>query len=253
MKHGTVLIGRRQIGKEKFISVSSEGIKNITPFRPRNSDRILLATSNGLAYLDSKTDKMYPFPTDRKALNSAAVRYIFENKKGVWCVSNQGVFLVNLQGKVLQELSVKTGFPTNDFYHLHEDEDGTFWLGTADVGLLAWHPKTNEINVFGQEQGFLNENIYAVYEDDYGFLWLPSDYGLVRFNKETEEVNTFLKEHGLPSNEFNTYSHYQDSLGNLYFGGINGIVAFHPKEFVKNTAVNIPLHLTAFRVMSGGQ
>lgn len=224
----------------------------LSPYRSRNNNCLWMGTSKGLTYLEPKTDAIIAFVSNNERLNTATIRYIYENPKGVWLITNQGVFLMNLNGTVLKEYSLKTGFPTDDFYHLHEDKNGIFWLGSSDIGLLRWNPKTDEKTVFGREQGFLNENIYAVYEDENDFLWLPSDYGLIRFNKETYEINTYLEEHGLPNNEFNTYSHYQDSLGNLYFGGLNGIVTFDPKGFIKNTALNIPIHLTAFKVLSKG-
>jgi len=230
-----------------------KGHQNIIPYRPHGADRLWMGTSKGLVYLDLQTDSIFAFVSNNERLNTATVRHVYKNKKGAWWITSQGVFLTDTKGKVLEELSLETGFPSNDFYHLHEDKNGVFWLGSSDIGLLSWNSLTNEKKVFGREQGFLNENIYAVYEDDYNFLWLPTDYGLIRFNKETYEINTYLEEHGLPNNEFNTFSHHQDSLGNLYFGGLSGIVTFHPKDFIENIAVDIPLHLTAYKVLSEGE
>lgn len=235
-----------------------KGYQNIIPFRPKQSKYLWMGTSNGLTYLDGQTNSIRVFDSGNERLNMATVRFAYENAKGTWLCTNQGLFLIDAHGKVLKEWHYETGFPTNDLYHLHEDKDGVFWLGSADMGLVQFHPETAEYKVFGREQGFLNENIYAVYEDapdSYrdGFLWLSTDYGLARFNKTTYDVNTYLTEHGLPSNEFNTYSHYQDTMGNLYFGGVNGLVIFHPKDFIKNIAVDIPLHLTAYKVSVNGQ
>ena len=235
--------------KSDFYFRELQGHQNIVPYRPQGAGRLWMGSSNGLAYLDPATDSIVAFVSSEECLNTAAIRYVYENKRGVWLITNQGLFLMNAAGGALAEFDTQNGLPSNDLYHLHEDKDGFFWLGTADMGLIRWNPSTDEKKVFGRAQGFLNENIYAVYEDEYGFLWLPTDYGLIRFNKETYDISTYLTEHGLPSNEFNTFSHYQDSLGNLYFGGINGLVTFHPKDFIKNTAADVPLHLTAYKVL----
>jgi signal transduction histidine kinase/DNA-binding response OmpR family regulator len=72
--------------------------------------------------------------------------------------------------------------------------------------------------------------IYAVYEDSHNRLWLPSNYGLMSFNKETGHINTYLEEDGIAHNEFNTWSHYRDEHGWLYFGGLDGITIFHPDQ-----------------------
>ena len=239
--------------KSDFYFRELKGYQYIVPFKSKKTDRLWMGTSKGLVYLDTKKDKIVAFETNNERLNKATIRYLYENKDGVWLVTNQGLFCMNVQGSVLKEWNIQNGSPSNDFYHLHEDKKGIFWLGTADVGLIRWNSKTKKQKVFGREEGFLNENIYAVYEDKDNFLWLPTDYGLIRFNKTTYEVNTYLEEHGLPNNEFNTYSHYQDSLGNLYFGGVNGVVMFHPKDFIKNTLTDIPLHLTAYKVLPEGE
>ncbi|MFK7950028.1 MAG: response regulator [Saprospiraceae bacterium] len=236
--------------KSDFYFRELKGYQNIIPFRPKNTDRLWMGTSKGMVYLNPKSDTITAFLSSNERLNTSTIRYIYENQKGLWLVTNQGLFLMTADGKVLKELNTQNGFSSNDLYHLHEDKNDVFWLGSADVGLIRWNPTTNEQQIFGREQGFLNENIYAVYEDDDNFLWLPTDYGLIRFNKATYEVNTYLEKHGLPNNEFNTFSHYQDSLGNLYFGGINGLIAFQPKDFIKNTSTDIPLHLTAYKVQS---
>ncbi|MDZ7614296.1 MAG: hypothetical protein U5K51_11780 [Flavobacteriaceae bacterium] len=75
-----------------------------------------------------------------------------------------------------------------------------------------------------------NNTLYAVYEDDYNTLWLPSNYGLMRFDKISHSVQVFLPENGIAHEEFNTFAHHKAADGTLYFGGINGITAFQSKR-----------------------
>ena len=42
----------------------------------------------------------------------------------------------------------------------------------------------------------------------------------------------FQTEDGIAHEEFNTYSHLQAKDGRLYFGGLNGITAFYPRDVV---------------------
>ncbi|MCB0375875.1 MAG: hypothetical protein KDD04_08155, partial [Sinomicrobium sp.] len=83
---------------------------------------------------------------------------------------------------------------------------------------------------FTTVEGLSSDIVYAVYEDDYGKLWLPGDYGLMKFDKESHQVTTYLTNDGLPHNEFNTISHYRGDDGRLYFGGLSGITVVNPKD-----------------------
>ena len=56
-------------------------------------------------------------------------------------------------------------------------------------------------------------------------------------------IRDSLKEDGIPNNEFNTISHHQDDGGNMYFGTINGLLRFHPRDF-SNGEINDKFLLT---------
>ncbi len=55
-------------------------------------------------------------------------------------------------------------------------------------------------------------------------------------------------EDGITNNEFNRIAHHQDKSGRLYFGGLNGITAFDPRDFRdEKPATGLPLRITSFR------
>ena len=47
--------------------------------------------------------------------------------------------------------------------------------------------------------GLSNNTLYAVYEDSFNNLWLPSNYGLMCFNKQTLSTKVYLPKHGIHS------------------------------------------------------
>jgi signal transduction histidine kinase/DNA-binding response OmpR family regulator/ligand-binding sensor domain-containing protein len=237
------------------ITFKSNTIYNrfVLPFRLNNPNYLWVGTDEGLVYLDEKTDSIHLFVSENKALNEAYIYHIYQNEQGTWLSTSHGGFLLDNQQNVIKTLNQTSGFPNDAFNFVHEDQAGIFWIGTRGNGLIRWNQETDEKLIIGRKDGFLNENIYAVYEDDYGFLWLPSDYGLIRFNKETFEVNTYLPEHGLPHEEFNSYSHYKDESGNLYFGGLGGVTAFHPKDIVDQANVEVPLHFRSFKILKNDE
>ncbi|MBK8565546.1 MAG: response regulator [Saprospiraceae bacterium] len=63
-----------------------------------------------------------------------------------------------------------------------------------------------------------------------------------------------MEKDGISGHEFNRISHYQGKDGRLYFGGINGLTTFHPKDIAKEHATaSQPLVITEFQQYDGGQ
>ena len=73
--------------------------------------------------------------------------------------------------------------------------------------------------------------LHAIYEDDYDYLWISSNHGLMQMDKRTGKIVTYTTENGLLHNEFNRIAHFQATDGTIYFGGVSGMMSFHPKDF----------------------
>jgi signal transduction histidine kinase/streptogramin lyase len=184
-----------------------------------------------------------------EGLGQTTVMHMVENKEGLWLASSIGLFLVDLQTGVKSFYNnANSGLPYNELLFVHIDSSGTFWLGSRGGGLIKWDKDKNTFQSFTTRNGLSNNVIYAVYEDDFGFLWLTSDFGLMRFEKATGICRTFLTEDGIPHEEFNRASHFKDKEGNFYFGGLNGVVTFNPKNIRESNKINFPLLITKFEV-----
>jgi hypothetical protein len=58
---------------------------------------------------------------------------------------------------------------------------------------------------------------------------------------------TYTVQDGITHNEFNRIAHYQDAQGRLYFGGLNGITAFDPRDFEAEPPLpSLPLPVVSF-------
>ena len=174
-----------------------------------------------------------------------------------WLATNGGLYRMDIKtGQILSRYwKGGTGefhLPYDNIQHLHKDEDGSFWLATASQGLVNWHPKKGVIQRFTRADGLPNNNIYAVYEDGQGILWLPTDNGIAAFHKQSHKVRGYGVQDGLSYFEFNRISHCRDQNGNFYFGSLNGVTAFNPKDFVGDSArYQAPLVITEFHQLDG--
>lgn len=217
----------------------------------KKNGQLWVGGDKGLGIVDTATLAVTPFEqfNEFTSLKNTEIKSFYENEAGIWLSTSDGLYLLDeAQGLLAHYDEI---FPYQTILHIHEDKAGIFWLATDRGGLLRWDRSTNEVQQFSRKNGFSHDVIYAVYEDDYGYLWLPSQYGLMRFNKETHNVNVYLPTDGLIHPEFNRFSHAQTADGHLYFGGLGGVVSFHPKDFINQSSDRVPLQIVAVEKLDG--
>ena len=229
---------------------------------PAKPDQLWCGTIQGLAFFNTRTEKVsylnsHKFPE----LAKANVVHIGRDRSGViWLCSSSGFYKMTEDGQIAGRYwsggKGEHWLPLDDFYHFYQDAEGIFWLGTAGGGLLRWDMKTGKKQQLSRKHGLLSNFVYAVYEDDYGHLWLPTNLGIAQFDKQSLSVRrTWGPADGVTHNEFNRTSHFKGPDGTLYFGGLNGVTAFHPRDFYANNAqsgnTRNSLVLSDFKLFSG--
>ena len=138
--------------------------------------------------------------------------------------------------------------PTSEVHHFHVDSEGIFWLAGAQEGLIRWDRKKEQVRQFTKKDGLASNILHAVYEDDYGFLWLNSENGIIRFNKENYNSTRYGMESGISHLEGNSISHFKDEDGTLYFGSYVGVTKFHPQDFVDEGIAYRPRDINIFTI-----
>ncbi len=223
-----------------------------------NSDEIWIGTEMG--FIGSVINGTYQYThLLGDPSRTFFVYQLIEDQNRFWIVSEMGLFLFDKSSHQVIERYWSEGegkylLTFDKLYHAQREENGTFWLGTSGGGLVHFDPNTGEYQQFTKADGFSNNTIYAVYPDEYDNLWLTSDYGIMRFNKTTHQVNTYLEDDGITHNEFNRISHHQSEDGTLFFGGLNGITSFHPKDFQSDSLTsNAPLVISKFEQFIGDE
>ncbi len=131
---------------------------------------------------------------------------------------------------------------------IFEDSKKQLWIGTVG-GLNRYNFLDNTFVHYTEEDGLPNDMIYGILEDDDGKLWLSTNRGLSRFDPESDHFKNYDVRDGLQSNEFNSGAYHKSRNGEMFFGGINGITAFFPKEIRGHSYVP-PVVLTDFLVFN---
>lgn len=244
--------GRIWMGSESIHCYDSQSkttrtvLEKIAPDSPiawsfyASEKRLWIGLSNGLAYLDYADEKLH-FTTPKlfnPTLKDAIIYAIYPAEgEQLWILSERGLILFDPQKGVLAHYHIggkgPYQIPAENFRTLYQENTKQWWLASFE-GLLYWNRQTNTKRLFGIADGFPNQNIYAVYPDEYGFLWLSSDRGIIQFQKSSGKTRFFSPEDGITHQEFNRVSHYQAADGTIYFGSLNGVTAFHPRDFYQD-------------------
>lgn len=216
--------------------------------------QLLIGTTKGL-FTKNPLDKENPTPFTKlngyNTLTESCIYHILETDEGIWLTTDHGLFLVDMNTGVKEHIDKESAnLPNDNLLFLHKDTNNIYWIASRGGGLIRWDRAGKTFRPYTVNEGLAHNVIYAIYEDDYGFLWMPSDFGLMRFEKVTGSCRTFLKQEGITHEEFNRASYFRDSKGYLYFGGLNGFISFHPKDLLKAHSVTLPVRITKFEAIN---
>lgn len=232
----TIHNGETWVGSDYFLAHYSRD-RQLTRGSPLRSDnglngahslvfpsdrRLLYASDKGITEVDLVSQNL------RYLLKGVRTNHLFEDKAGdCWAATEAGLY--HLPSKRMFLDTTMTSRTPLSMVHIHEEADGSFWLATKQ-GLVHWKPFEKDFEQFTTADGLSNNTLHAVYAGAGDWLWLSSDHGIMAFNRRTREVNAFFEKDGLAHSEQNWRAHGLGPDGKLYFGGINGITRFDPKD-----------------------
>lgn len=133
---------------------------------------------------------------------------------------------------------------------IYQDTQQNMWIGTSGGGLnlLTAENLAQNNYVFDRitrREGLPSNVVYGVLEDQEGMLWVSSNRGLTKYNPVNKTLINYDSSHGLQGNEFNGGAFFKSSDNQFFFGGTNGVTAFHPNQITPNNHVP-PVVLTNF-------
>ncbi|WP_338358526.1 hybrid sensor histidine kinase/response regulator transcription factor [Yeosuana marina] len=137
---------------------------------------------------------------------------------------------------------------SNAINGIFQDSKNNIWI-TTENGLNEYDPEKNEFKNYSTKDGLPSNVTYSILEDDRHFLWISTSKGLVEFNPDTKEIKTYTKANGLLSDQFNYHSAHKKEDGTMFFGGVEGMISFNPKDFITNR-FKPPIFITNIEINS---
>lgn len=172
--------------------------------------------------------------------------FLIQGNDSIWVGTfNNGLYLFNRKGKLLKHYHTASqpALSNNNVICLYLDKKfNKIWAGTLGGGFCSIDLINGEIREFNQQNGLADKNVASILGEGDN-LWIGTYKGLTCFNKKEETFQNFYSEDGLTHNEFNFTSALKSADGRMYFGGLNGINAFYPKDLLQQVP-NPPLQLT---------
>ncbi len=191
-----------------------------------NGHYLWCGTGSGLFCYDLKEKRV--FRPDWLPLIHVVQMGWYEDE--LWVGDPKGIYRVSPARKevTMVPLGTQLGQLTNAMLTHVWPTDTALWFSTFGGGLFCFHPETEHFTNYREQDGLPNNNVWAVYGDGQGLLWMSTDKGICRMDPVSGQVRTYTKEDGLNFNDFSMSAHLQTSSGSMMFGNPEGFTVFHP-------------------------
>ncbi|WP_281234941.1 hybrid sensor histidine kinase/response regulator [Flavobacterium gelatinilyticum] len=208
----------------------------IFSFYETKKDELIVITTMGLYRYNEQKDSFDILKTFPETTHYTT--YKEDSDGNLWAGSyRDGLFYYNPKsGKrevFIYDYKNAKGISNNSINYIFEDSSKNLWFATEN-GLNLFDKKTRTFKKFTTKNGLPSNVVYSILEDDNRNLWLTTSKGLVKFSPDHKGVKIYTTANGLLSDQFNYASAFKDADGNMYFGNLNGMISFNPKNFTKN-------------------
>ena len=225
---GSRISGWKILNKQTGKCISFDTPSDVNDFLIMDDGKVLVGGLSGLYVYDpdkGEVKKIFP--------NVRILSLFRDSNNAIWVGAKEGVrrLVVDKDGSV-EELDTDYLSHLIQVQCIHESDDSSMWLGTAD-GLYSYTPSDGSVQRVPDATELNNKIIKGIEEDAKGNLWVSTDNGLTRYNPATGDSRTYYAGDGLQFNHFNA-SHTSDVYGNLYFGGVGGVTCFDPLSISDN-------------------
>jgi signal transduction histidine kinase/ligand-binding sensor domain-containing protein len=251
--HGTVWTGTYAGGLERLVGTRVEHYRHdpTNPDSPAN-DNIgglvpdtrgglwIGVAARGIDYFDGRHFTHFPpNPSDPDGLpDSHVVPLLLDGRGMLWMTTvSWGLARFDTRTGKFTTYLLDPNRPgsqganwTTDVY----SDGASIWVSSSS-GLYRFDPQAAKFTRhYTEKDGLPSNSLVGVLGDSRGSLWVSTIKGLSRFDEKTETFRNYDVSDGLPGNQFNERCRAKAPDGRLFFGAVNGLVAFYPDKLADN-------------------
>jgi len=217
-----------------------------------------IGTGKGICILDTESKERSVISEDGDGpltISRNLVYSLLEDRDGeIWIAASNGLDRynpsVNQISHYASDPSSANSLCDNYTISLCEDRQGHIWIGTSG-GISRFSKSDSTFTSYTIKDGLPSNIIYDIIEDGNGNLWFSTGSGLVMKNPDTASSDAFVIVDELLGKEFNLKAVHKTEKGELFFGGIDGMISFHPDSLTGNTFIP-PVIITSFEKENNG-
>ncbi|MDF1576524.1 MAG: two-component regulator propeller domain-containing protein [Bacteroidales bacterium] len=222
----------------------------------------IASSDEGLICYDPESDRYRRFRNESGNPSSLSGNYllrIFLDSQGdIWLGTwgaglnhfdpEKGTFI-----RYMSDVSDPHTIPGNIVHSIFEQKLDTariLWVGTAN-GLASFNPGYPEAGFTssGVNTVLPSRSVYGMLTDSKGKQWISSNAGISRYDPRDGSFMHYTHRNGLPGSEYNAGAFLKLRSGMLAFGGIGGLLVFHP-DSVYESSFEPTVALTSFSVFN---
>lgn len=238
----------RQTGKcsyrKDLLDKNGNFVQRVYDIKEDKNKRLWIATmGSGLYCHDLKTGHTSYNEKANKDINNWIGCLFYSSDNKLYAGTYDGVSCVDLN---TDDFNTRKLLPHHIILSIYEDKYGIIWLGCSE-GLTSWDKKTETLVTYTTADGLPSDVINAIQGDDeQDYLWISTNAGISQFHLKTHQFINYYVGDGLQGNEFSKNASFKDKGRNiLWFGGMNGITYFNPRE-ITNPAKKWNIRITDF-------
>lgn len=223
-----------------------------------SAGRIWIGTGNGIFILDTRTSvttMIQSGSSDPLKIRSNLVYSLLEDKdRHIWIATSNGLDRYVPEDNAIYHYYHQEGSENtlcdNYTISLCEDLKGNIWIGTSS-GVNRFDKADSVFTHYAMKDGIPSNIIYDIVEDNHHDLWFTTGNGLARYNQASGTIRSYTLEEGVQGMEFNIKAVFKGDDGELFFGGMDGLISFYPDSLRDNTYIP-PVRITSFEKENNG-
>lgn len=141
-------------------------------------------------------------------------------------------------------------FPLNkDFTCVDVTTDGKLWMGTSEGEILMYDSERKEVAEHSIACGMKGDIINNVIVDNYNHIWIITNQAVKEYNPRNGAYRSYYTgTSDFLLNRLLSRASYYDGKGEIFFGGISGIISIPPSQQLESIPEQVVTYITDITV-----